>query len=642
MCGIAGICDLTAARPVDEARLTRMNQAQRHRGPDGAGVWTAPGVGLAHRRLAIIDLEGGRQPLGNEDGSVWLVFNGEIYNFQELHQELLGLGHRFATRSDTEVILHAWESWGAACVTRLRGMFAFALWDQNRDCLFLARDRLGMKPLYYTLHPDGWFAFASELAGITVERAAPWPVSMEAMSCYFALGYVPDPLTIHPGIHKLAPGHHLSLRRGAATLAAPVRYWDPVFDGHGAPGSFAGAAHELRERLQESVRLHMIADVPVATFLSGGIDSAGVSALMAHIAATPPEACTISFDDPDHDETVYATQVAARHGLRHHVSRADPARFDLLDQLARHYGEPFADPSALPTWLVCGLARQQAKVVLSGDGGDENLAGYSRYRFLMAEERVRALLPHGLRRILFGVPGRWYPKLDRAPRWLRARSTLRSLGQEWLEAAFQSVEILPEDLRCALFTPQVQRELQDFRPVTIWRQYAEQAPDHPLSRLQYLDLKGFLAGRVLVKVDRASMAHGLEVRAPLLDYPLVEWLATLPPEWKLHRGVGKHLLKEALRPLLPPEILFRPKQGFNLPLAGWLRGPLAGRLRERVLGEALAATGWFEPKTLRRLVERHLSGVQDFSGPLWALLMFESFLRQRQGSTPVQPATTAG
>lgn len=626
MCGLVGLFDLRGDRPVDPARLARMNAAQSHRGPDGAGWQVAPGMGLAHRRLAIIDLEGGHQPLGNEAGSVWLVFNGEIYNFQELRQELRALGHAFRTRSDTEVILRAWEAWGVACVERLRGMFAFAVWDQGACALFLARDRLGMKPLYYTVHPDGWLAFSSEVGGITADREGPWPLAMPAVECYFALGYVPDPLTIHTGIHKLEPGCHLLARSGAA-LPAPTRYWDLSFSGLSVRMHPEAAAGELLERLQESVRIHQVSDVPVATFLSGGIDSSAVAALMARESATPLEACTVSFDDARHDETAHAALVAERYGMRHHVTRADPARFDLLDRMARHYGEPFADPSALPTWLVCSMARGHAKVVLSGDGGDESLAGYGRYRMLMAEEAIRGRLPLGVRRIVFGLPGRWYPKLDWAPRWLRARSTLRSLGRDWVEAAFQSVEILPEEWRRRLFTARVRGELQGFRAVDLWRRYAEGAPDHPLSRMQYLDFKGFLAGRVLVKVDRASMACGLEVRAPLLDYRLVEWLAALPPEWKLHHGTGKYLLKEALRPVLPETVLFRPKQGFNMPLADWLRGPLAGRLRERVLGEAMLGSGLFEPGILRRLVEGHLSGRSDFSAPLWALLMFESFLR---------------
>ncbi|MBF0342030.1 MAG: amidotransferase 1, exosortase A system-associated [Magnetococcales bacterium] len=630
MCGIVGLFDLTGKRPVDSPRLQRMNHSQSHRGPDGAGEYQEPGVGLGHRRLAIIDLHGGRQPLSNEDQSAWLVFNGEIYNFQTLRQELLARGHHFATRSDSEVILHAWETWGVGCVEHLQGMFAFAIWDRNSASLFLARDRLGMKPLYYTRYADGWVGFSSELQGVTVGLERPAPLSMPALECYFALGYVPDPWTIHPEIYKLEPGCCLLLRRGAP-LPQPTRYWDLDFSPRpDTPRTLNQAAEELLERLRETIRSHLVADVPVAGFLSGGIDSSAVAALMAQESSTPPQVCTVSFADPRHDETPYATQIAGQFGLTHHLEQVDPARFDLLESLARHYGEPFADPSALPTWLVCAMARRHVKVVLSGDGGDESLAGYSRFRMLLAEERIRALLPLNLRRLLFGLPGHWYPKLDWAPRWLRARNTLLSLGRDWVEAAFQSVEILPEELRAKLFTPRVHRELQGFRASDVWRHHARNAPEHPLSRLQYLDFKGFLAGRVLVKVDRASMAHGLEVRAPLLDHPLVEWLAAIPPEWKLHQGIGKHLLKESLRSILPAEILTRPKQGFNMPLAAWLRGPLAHRLREEVLGPTLLESGLFETKTLHHLVETHLSGRRNNAAPLWALLMFAAFERLRQ------------
>ncbi|MBF0416764.1 MAG: amidotransferase 1, exosortase A system-associated [Magnetococcales bacterium] len=630
MCGIVGLFDLHGERTPERTRLKRLNDAQTHRGPDGAGEMLAPGVGLAHRRLAIIDLAGGDQPITNEDGSAWLVFNGEIYNFLELRQELLLLGHQFKSRSDSEVIVHAWESWGEGCVTRLSGMFAFAIWDQKKRGLFLARDRLGMKPLYYGVHADGWLGFASEIGGITAadERRRPW--SMQALECYCALGYVPDPLTIHPDIHKLPPAHRLWVRHGAP-LPEPTCYWQPRFEvasGHRVPES---AAAELRERLAAAVKSHLIADVPVATFLSGGLDSSAVAALMAQQIPDPPEACTVAFADRDHDESSHAARVAMRYGMRHHVEQADPERFELLDTLARHYGEPFGDPSALPTWLVCAMARRHAKVVLSGDGGDENLAGYTRHRALLAEERMRVALPASLRRILFGWPGRWYPKLDWAPRFLRARNTLRSLGTDWVGAALQAVEIMPVEIRQGLYTEQARRDLQGFDTRQIWRAYAADAPEHPLSRVQYLDLKGFLAGRVLVKVDRASMAHGLEVRAPLLDYQLVEWIAGLPPEWKLHNGIGKYLLKQAMRPVLPEEILWRPKQGFNLPLVAWTRGVLAGRLRDSAFVETLAATGWFDPKGVKRLIDAHLRGQRDFSAALWGLWMLAASARQEGG-----------
>ncbi len=626
MCGIVGLFDTLQDRPLDLAALTRMNEAVRHRGPDDQGIHTAAGVGLGHRRLSIIDLAGGRQPLANEDLTAFLVFNGEIYNFQELYHELIGLGHRFRTRTDSEVIIHAWESWGVACLHRLRGMFAFAIWDQTEQTLFLARDRLGMKPLYYACYPDGWLGFASELGGITTYQRGGWSLSPQGVAAYFALGYLPDPDVIYAGILKLPPGCYLVVRRGKP-VPKPECWWDLSFHS-GVAITREAAAIELMERLQESVQAHMVADVPVGSFLSGGIDSSAISLLMAKVSTEPVEACTVSFADPLVDESVYASQVALQYGLRHHIEQADVARFDLLDTLARHYGEPFADPSALPTWLVCALARQHTKVVLSGDGGDESLAGYERYRFFMAEEVVKNWLPLSLRRPLFGALGQFYPKLDRAPRWLRGRSTFQSLAQDWVGGCFSGVAILSADLRQRLFSTALQRDLQGFQPEDIFRAYAKNGPDHPLSRLQYLDFKSFLAGRVLVKVDRASMAHGLEVRAPLLDYRLVEWLAGLPPGFKLHQGVGKAVFKAGLRPYLSENLLFRPKQGFNMPLSAWLRGPLAVITRERVLGPRLLESGLFEQTFLQRMVEDHQSGKQNFSQALWALLMFEAFLRQ--------------
>lgn len=626
MCGIVGLFDCHQTRPVNPAVLARMNESQLHRGPDGEGVVMLPGLGLGHRRLAIIDLAGGGQPLGNEEDTCLLVFNGEIYNFMELYQELHHAGHRFRTRSDSEVIIHAWEEWGIKCVQHLRGMFAFAIWDQSSQSLFLARDRLGMKPLYYALYPDGWLGFASELAGVTSYQSEPWRINPRAVESYFALGYVPDPEVIFSAIHKLPPGHRILIHRGKP-LGQPDCYWDLNFT-LGPPITPQAAAHELMERLQESVQLHMVADVPVGSFLSGGIDSAAVSLLMTQTTTEPLEACTVSFADPSMDESVYAAMVAKQYGLRHHIERAEAKRFDLLDLMARHYGEPFADPSALPTWLVCGLARQYTKVVLSGDGGDESLAGYERYHFFLTEESCRKYLPLALRQTVFGPLGRLYPKLDQAPRWLRARSSLQSLSKDWIGGCFSGVSLLPDDLRQQLFSVQLHRELQGFHGEEIFRQYAKSGPEHPLSRLQYLDFKSFLAGRVLVKVDRASMAHGLEVRAPLLDYRLVEWIASLPPEFKLNQGQGKWLFKEGLRPYLPEELLSRPKQGFNIPLADWLRGPLAKRTQEVISSPTLQESGLFNPKFLQRMVDDHQSGKYNFANALWAVMMFEAFLRQ--------------
>ena len=630
MCGIAGLFDLRGRREPDRDLLARMTACLRHRGPDDDGLFAQPGLGLGHRRLAIIDLEGGRQPLFNEDGTVAVVCNGEIYNYPALMAELEGLGHFFRSRSDTEVIVHAWEAWGEGCLERFQGMFAFAVWDRAAGSLFLARDRLGIKPLYHAILPDGWLAFGSELKSLLCADGFDRTLDPRAVESYFAFGYVPDPQTIFQGGRKLEPGHCLTVAHGRE-VPEPRRYWDIVFGG-GAVRPEAALAEELIERLRAAVESHLIADVPVGSFLSGGIDSSAVTALMAQHTQGPVHACTIAFDEAAFDESGAAARVAGLFALDHHVETASVNHFDLIDTLAGHFDEPFADDSALPTWLVCAAARKWMKVVLSGDGGDENLAGYERYRFFLAEERVRALLPGWLRTPLFGPMGWIYPKADRAPRVLRAKSTLESLARDFVGGCFHGVSIMTDAQRQALFSRSQQRALQGFRAVQVLRRHARSGPEDPLSLVQYIDFKTFLAGRVLTKVDRTSMAHGLEVRVPFLDHGLVAWLAGLPPEVKLRDGVGKHLLKAGLAGLLPGEILDRPKQGFSIPVAAWLRGPLRERTREAVLGERLSDTGLFRPRTLARLFEQHGSGQRDHSGPLWALLQFEAFLRRTAGA----------
>jgi len=632
MCGIAGIFDGSGRRAVDRNLIERMNSSLRHRGPDADGLHLEPGLALAHRRLSIIDLSTGQQPLYNEDGTVAVVFNGEIYNFQELVKELAACGHTFRTRSDTEVIVHGWEQWGASCVKRFRGMFAFGLWDRNRETLFLARDRLGVKPLYYAQLPDGIWIFGSELKSLLVHPGLPRVIDPLAVEEYFAYGYVPEPRTIFKGVWKLSPGHTLSVKRGQPALA-PVEYWDVPFKVTGSP-SEQEAGEELIGRLRESVKLRLISEVPLGAFLSGGVDSSAVVAMMAGLStAEPVVTCSISFGDPAFNESAYARTVAERYRTRHHVEQVDPDDFTLVDQLATLYDEPYADSSAIPTYRVCELARKTVTVALSGDGGDESFGGYRRYRWHVNEERVRSLLPHALRRPIFGLAGWLYPKADWAPRVFRAKSTLEALSRNSVEAYFHSVSMLHDGMRRNLFSQRFRSELQGYGAVEVLKRHAARAPsDHPLSLVQYLDLKTYLVGDINTKVDRASMAHSLEVREPLMDHPLVEWLSSLPPDFKLRNGEGKVLLKKALGPYLPPEILYRPKMGFAVPLAKWFRGPLREPVRKAVLGPVLADTGWFDESYLRRLVDDHQAGARDYSTPLWTLLMFESFLRNVMGA----------
>ncbi len=633
MCGIVAIIDLRACRPIDRDTLVRMNESQHHRGPDEVGLHLAPGVGLGHRRLSIIDLATGQQPLYNEDRSVVVVFNGEIYNYQELITELSALGYVFRTRSDTEVIVHSWRAWGEQCVDRFRGMFAFVLWDEKQQTAFMARDRLGVKPFYYAALPDGHLIAGSELKSLLAHGGLARAIDPLAVEEYFALGYVPEPRTIFSSAAKLPPGHSLIVRRGAS-VPAPREYWDVTFTAS-SKLSPKEASAELVERLQESVRLRMISEVPLGAFLSGGVDSSAVVAMMAGVSAAPVNTCSISFSDAQYDESKYAQQVAQRYRTRHHVDRVESDDFDLIDLLARLYDEPYADSSAIPTYRVCQLARKHVTVALSGDGGDESFGGYRRYRLHMMEERMRQPLPLALRRPVFGLLGRVYPKADWAPRVFRGKTTLQALARDSVQAYFHSMSILRDDMRSRLYSNTFKAQLAGYNAIEVFQRHAAKANhEHPLSLVEYLDLKTYLVGDINTKVDRASMAHSLEVREPLMDHPLVEWLATLPTSFKLRAGEGKWLFKQAMEPHLPKEILYRPKMGFAVPMASWLRGPLKERVRGVVLGDNLAETGLFDAGYLRQLFDQHQAGSRDYSAPLWSLLMFDAFIRQMDATHP--------
>ncbi len=636
MCGITGIFDTRQRRDIDRDLLQRMNESQHHRGPDEGGLHVEPGVGLGHRRLSIIDLSTGQQPLFNEDGSVVVVFNGEIYNFQELVPELEALGHVFHTRSDTEVIVHAWEAWGEACVERFRGMFAFALWDRNQETLFLARDRLGVKPLFYALLPDGQLIFGSELKSLMTHPGLGRDIDPCAVEEYFALGYVAEPRTIFTGAKKLPPAQTLKIRRGQP-IPEPREYWQACFtlDQRIAESE---ACEELTARLRESVRLRMISEVPLGAFLSGGVDSSAVVAMMAGLSREPVNTCSIAFTDPAFNEAQFAQQVANRYQTRHFVDTVESDDFDLIDTLAWLYDEPYADSSAIPTYRVCQLARQHVTVALSGDGGDESFGGYRRYRLHLMEERLRSLLPLNIRQPIFSLLGRLYPKADWAPRVFRAKTTFQALARDSAQAYFHSVSILRDEMRQQLFSANFKAQLNGYNALEIFRDHAERArTDDPLALIQYLDLKTYLVGDINTKVDRASMAHALEVREPLMDHPLVEWLAALPSSLKIKNGESKYLLKKTMEPHLPSEIMYRPKMGFAVPLMRWFRGPLKQRVRDALTGERLLNTGWFNADYLRHLVDAHESGRRDYSAPIWTLLMFEAFLRRMEDSSVTAP-----
>ncbi|MBB3196612.1 XrtA/PEP-CTERM system amidotransferase [Roseateles terrae] len=637
MCGISGIFDTRGRRDFDAALMHRINDTLHHRGPDEGSIHLQPGLGFGHRRLSIIDIATGQQPLFNAQGTVGIVFNGEIYNYQSLMAELQALGYVFRTRSDTEVIVHAWSAWGEDCVQRLRGMFAFVLWDQARDVLFMARDRLGVKPMFYALLDDGALVFGSELKALMAHPQLRRDIDPQAVEEYFALGYVAEPRTVFRQALKLPPGHTLVVRRGEA-LGQPRRYWDVNFT-LDARIDEVQAQEELLRRLRESVKLRMIAEVPLGAFLSGGVDSSAVVAMMAGESAHPVKTCSMAFDDPAYNESEFARQVADRYHTEHHVETVQSDDFDLIDTLARLYDEPYADSSAIPTYRVCQLARKHVTVALSGDGGDESFGGYRRYRLHMMEERMRASLPLGLRRPLFGTLGRLYPKADWAPRVFRAKTTFQALARNSVEAYFHTMSVIRDHERMPLYSARFKSELGGYNARELFLRHAERAnTDDPLAMIQYIDLHTYLVGDINTKVDRASMAHSLEVREPLMDHPLVEWLATLPSHLKLRGGEGKYLFKKSLEPHLPNDVLYRPKMGFAVPLARWFRGPLRQRVRSSLLGGPLADSGWFDLQTIGQMVEQHENGSRDHSTPLWTLLMYDAFLRNVMGMAPMRQA----
>lgn len=636
MCGIAGIVTANGDTP-DKSLLKRMAQTLVHRGPDQGNCVTSPGVGLAHRRLSILDPDTGRQPMRSQDGRYTLVYNGEIYNYQTLTEELRSLGYSFTGHCDTDTLLAAWHAWGSECVMRLRGMFAFAIWDEAERRLFMARDRIGIKPLYYGFTADGDLVFGSELKALLAHPRIRREIEPRALENYLALGYVPDPYSIFRGIHKLGPAHLLNY--DAHNKATTVQsYWDVPFADTGDAVT-EDTADELRHRLDESVRMRMIADVPLGAFLSGGVDSSAIVALMAGASHDPVNTCAIGFDHKEFNETHYARQVAERYNTAHRTFQVEPDDFDLLTALSHAYDEPFADSSALPTWRVCELARQQVKVVLSGDGADENFVGYRRYRLHQAESRARGMFPASWRRPVFGALGRAYPKLDWAPRVVRAKTTFQSLAMDAAEGYCHGVSMIPEGLRETLYSQRFKSELQGYRAVDLFREHAANAQtDHPLSLAQYLDFKTYLPGDILTKVDRASMAHSLEVRVPFLDHEFVSWAASLSLDVKLHRGEGKHVLKLAFDDMLPEDVLYRRKMGFSVPLAEWFRGPLREVSRKALTEGALPDSGLFDPRALSQLWERHVSGRNDYSTALWSLLALSQFIERCVAPIPATQA----
>ena len=613
MCGIAGIMG-PADRVVSAAEVRAMCSVMVHRGPDDEGVYTAPGVGLGMRRLSIIDLEGGRQPMRNASGTVHVVANGEIYNFRELRRDLEARGHQFRSDSDTETIVHLYEAYGVDCVKHLRGMFGLAIWDSRKRRLVLARDRLGIKPLYWTTTSSGRIAFASELKCLLQLADVPRELNLESVDHLFAALSTPATESILEGVHKLEPAHVLVAQPGREPVVQ--RYWDVEFEPDRTRDE-GQQVERLRELLDESVRLHMVSDVPLGAFLSGGIDSGAVVATMARASERPVNTFSIGFRDPRYDESGQARRLAQMLGAEHRQLVLDANALDVLDDIAWHLDEPFGDSSAIPTYMVSKLAAEHVTVVLSGDGGDELFAGYDKYVKEGREQRidhVPALLRRGAAAIGDRMRDGW-----------KGRRFLRHHRLSGTERYLDSCNIMNLEQRRALLHPDVVAQLSEDSARRDADGYVRR-DGHWLSRAQYLDLHRYLPLDVLTKVDRMSMAHSIEVRVPLLDHKLVEFAATIPPELQLKGGTTKHLFKQALRGILPDEVIERPKRGFAVPLGDWFRGGLSGYVRDLLLSETSRNRRVVEPATVEHLLRLHDAG-RPMDLPLWTLISFELWCR---------------
>jgi asparagine synthase (glutamine-hydrolysing) len=620
MCGIAGMVTTAAGQRVEAGDIHRMCEAIVHRGPDDEGIHVKDGIGLGMRRLSIIDLSGGHQPVFNEDRTVWVVFNGEIYNFPQLREDLLDRGHHFYTHSDTEVIVHLYEEMGADCVNKLRGMFAFALYDERQQRLLMARDRLGKKPLHYATYGNR-LLFASEIKAILAVAPELAEVSTEGLLQYFYFGYIPDPHTAFQKIRKLPPGHLLEYANGEIKVR---EYWNVPRYGTHPQMTEEECLEELERRLEEAVRIRLISDVPLGALLSGGVDSSIVVALMARVSTGAVKTFSIGFRAEQFNESKYARLVAERFGTDHHELILDPNLEETVTFLSEMMEEPFGDSSMLPTYYVSRMAREHVTVALSGDGGDELFAGYGRYATAM-ERRKFDGIPRWLgrlyrdrvhHRVPAGMYGRnlaWNATLNPGDRYLDANSFFPVLHRE-------------RNLFTSEFLENARR-LPD--PLLAWRSYYDEAPaQDALSRLMYLDMKTYLTADILTKVDRMSMATSLEVRVPMLDHEFVEWVAALPVEWKFRAGTRKYILKKLAERLgIPRELLHRPKQGFQLPLVDWMRSEMKDQFLRVLLEPQTLQRGYFKPRAIQSLLDEHARGRRDRSGLLWRMLVLELWHR---------------
>ncbi|MDZ7400007.1 MAG: asparagine synthase (glutamine-hydrolyzing) [candidate division KSB1 bacterium] len=620
MCGICGMIWSDPNRSVDQMVIQKMCDVIVHRGPDEEGNYVTGNVGLGMRRLSIIDLDTGKQPISNEDDTLWIVFNGEIYNFQEIRDELEKRGHRFKTRSDTETILHAYEQYGEACVQLLNGMFAFAIWDSRDQSLFLARDRLGKKPLYY-LHDKDRFIFGSEIKSILQAEDIPRRIDLEALDHFLTFEYIPAPLSIFQDIRKLPPAHTLKFKRGEIRVRS---YWEMQLRSNGATPDQLKA--QLRDLLQDAVRLRLVSDVPLGAFLSGGIDSSTIVALMAQVMKEPVKTFSIGFEDSTYNELHYARMIAEKFKTDHHEFIIKPDAVELSDTLLKFLDEPFGDFSIFPTYLVSKMARQYVTVVLSGDGGDELFAGYDTYIADKIARKYYQQLPNALRNGLLPKVLNWIPPsskkkglINRAKRFVEGMKVPEQLEHVRWMIFLQQAE------KERLYASDIKSGLMGIDPYKFIKNYfanVSQNGTDAINRQMYVDVKTYLVDDILVKVDRMSMATSLEARAPFLDYRFVELAASIPGELKMQGKKTKVILKQAMEDLLPHEILYRGKEGFSIPIKNWLKKELKPLMMDTLAPEKLKREGFFNPDYVQQLIKQHLNGAENHSHRLWALIIF--------------------
>ena len=619
MCGIIGKYNFHTGEPVSPDLIKAMCDKVIYRGPDDGGVYTDGHIGLGHRRLSILDLsELGHQPMSSEDGQIWITYNGEIYNFQLLREGLIAKGYTFKSDCDTEVLICLYQEYGTSCLKYLRGMFAFAIWDKRNSRLFLARDRIGKKPLFY--YDDGkTFVFASEIKSILEDPQVRKEMNHEAFYDYFKYLYVPDPKTIYKNIHKLEAGHYLICTPEG--VGKSKEYWDVSFAKE-HPGSLEDISDELLHILDESVRLRMISDVPLGAFLSGGIDSSGVVALMAKQQNNPVTTCAIGFDSEAFDEIQFARKIAIKYRTHHHEFTVKQKAEDILTDLAYYFDEPFADSSAIPTFFVSQLARQKVTVALSGDGGDENFAGYEKYYMDDIENRIRSKIPGFVRKPFFPFLSRLISKRDHI--LLKKGSTLlNTLGYESDYGFYLTNSEFEDSLWDQVIRENTKKRIGDYDPFSVTQHYYHKADtDDHISKILYTDLKTYLSG-ILVKVDRMSMANSLEVRSPILDHEVIEFAASVPPNLKYNRGEKKYILKQSFRQILPKEIMHRKKMGFSVPMADWFRGELKDLAKGHLFDKESGLREFFHVRHLETIWEAHQAGRRNYATILWSLLMFE-------------------